>query len=374
VSRHRRGAVVARSPRTTARRGAGRRRTAAVLLLLGLAGAAAPIERLTVSVADMAGPGWRAGAISMSLDLRTQGGGLVLEVGKLTLPAPLGRVTAAALRCDTVQARGTALSCPQAVLTLRVAGAAPATVTAALELDPAVGALRLRVREQELLGGRVQLHLDAGPDGVTADLAVAGLDAGWVGDAVALVPGVAPLAVGAGVLDAEATLNGRPGGGRLAVRMRLRGLDFSDAVGGRRRGAPAGGDRLPAPGAHRDRAPRAVCAHPRGAGGRGAAPAGPRVQGSGGLRLRCAGAHRRARGGTAAGASPRAPREPGGAGVPALSAALHRCRAALGSRGGRARRRSAGLAGGGPGVRGAGSPGAQPGGPGGALRADRSRR
>jgi hypothetical protein len=202
-----------------------------VLLLLGLAGAAAAIERLSVSVADMAGPGWRAGAIRMSLSLADGDGGLSLAIGELALAPPLERVTAAVLRCDTVQAKGAALECPQARLTLHLADAAPANVAAALELDPALGVLRLRVREQDLLGGRVRLRLEAGPDGVVADLAATGVDAGWLGDVAGLVPDMAPLVVSTGVLDAQATVRRDAGGGQLAATMRLRGVDFSDATG-----------------------------------------------------------------------------------------------------------------------------------------------
>ena len=222
-----------RAPVDAPARAAPRRpRARAVLALLWLCAPAAAVERLSVSIADLEGPGWRAGDVELVLELaRADAPRLLLDVGRLELPIPLHAFTAGSVRCAAVQAPGGALRCPAARLELRGDAVAPVLLEADVEVNPGSGALRVRVREQALLGGRVRLELRGGPSQRVLELVASGLDVSWLGPLVESLAGVAGVEVTAGRVDVQLRLEEQASGGRLDATLDAREVAFSDRSG-----------------------------------------------------------------------------------------------------------------------------------------------
>jgi hypothetical protein len=205
---------------------------AAFALAMCLAGAAhrgLALDALELSLDAMQGPGWRSGAIHAQL--RADAGGMLrlrIEVRDLVLPAPLHAARSATLECAAARASAAGMDCPDARLTLALAGAEPVRIAASVAVDAAAGTVQMRVARQSVAGGTLTLRLDLAPAALALDARFADLQAAQLQAATA---SALPVVASAGLISGELQLRHAATGGELSAALDLRGLAFSDAAG-----------------------------------------------------------------------------------------------------------------------------------------------
>jgi hypothetical protein len=203
---------------------------AVALLTLTSAVGLPAVERITLSVAELRGVGWRAGQLSLVLRLEDPVA-LRLDVGALELPSPLDVYRSASFECSAPGFVAPRVHCDAARLRLHRESGAALELVARIELDVASGAFRLHARDQPLLGGLASLTLDSAPGRSRLAAQLVDLDAAALVGFATLLAGPVPVTVNAGTVSGE--LDARRTGKvtRLRATLGVRGLEFSDASG-----------------------------------------------------------------------------------------------------------------------------------------------
>lgn len=207
------------------------RKILAACLLCVCAAAVPALERIEIAVGDVQGAGWLARDVRLRLALPAGADpGGDITVAALTLPAPIGEVGAARLRCDVLRADAAGMHCSGRV---RIGGLLGETVEAGVRLDrdAADGALRLRLQDVTLAAGTWQLELQLRADRWELAAQARRADAAAVRTLLAKLGMATAHSVG-GRLDLELTLRGAAGG-VMAAAFDLKADDvaFSNADG-----------------------------------------------------------------------------------------------------------------------------------------------
>lgn len=208
------------------RRGQGARTARALVAWLGacLAGSAAAVETLTLSLGTLHGAGWRAEGVAMEVDLRAgPTPTVVLTARALELPDPVGRQTDVVVRCDQTRVESGRVHCPRGHAQLQLPGLGQRRVPFAFDYRLPQRRLQVTAKDLALAGGQARLELTTGPSGWRVRLQ--GTDLALEGVAALLQPsGLWPTGyAGAGQVSLHGSVSGRgnePRRGQLHVQAR----------------------------------------------------------------------------------------------------------------------------------------------------------
>lgn len=207
-------------------RAVGRTACLAALALLLVRHAGAGVA-LRLDIDDVAGTGWRASGVRMTLDVAATGrvsAGVLVQA--LELPEPLGRITAVAGRCGRLVLTRRRVRCEALQLDPGDAPAGP--LAGRLEYDRDSGAMDLALTGEDGTGGSVSFDGHSGEGGWRVSLRTAS----WSLAALAGLAGEAFPFETDGLLDL--TLDARGPGSRLAGAVwqaRLHGVAAANAAG-----------------------------------------------------------------------------------------------------------------------------------------------
>ena len=203
--------------------------TVFAMCLMGVPQPVAPLDDLQLSLDAMQGAGWRTGAIRARLRMDAAGTTVLqVEVRDLALPAPLQQLSRADFECTLTPVAGTGWKCPDASLTLELAGGSRVALSAVLALDPATRSVQVHATRQSFAGGSLDFDLELAPDLTSLDARVVGVDAARL---QAMAPAALPVSVGAGRISGDLYLRRVPAGGEMRVTLDLGALGFSDDTG-----------------------------------------------------------------------------------------------------------------------------------------------
>jgi hypothetical protein len=179
----------------------------------------------------VAGAGWQAEGVTVTLGLGAGGPALEVAVAGLSLPPPLGRVEGLRLRCPQVLVDAAGYRCPAG--RGEMGGSLLDRPDFGLDLvfDPTGRLLEAGLSDLALAGGRGGATLRRGPEGWEAGGEATGLDLARVAGALAAGGWLPAGWEAGGTLGARVSAAGGEGAERVSADLSLANGRFTDAAG-----------------------------------------------------------------------------------------------------------------------------------------------
>ncbi|HQU16674.1 MAG: hypothetical protein B7Z66_06710 [Chromatiales bacterium 21-64-14] len=154
------------------------RRLALLVILALVAGRAAAVDSVTFSMAQLAGSGWQARDVRVSLAPVGHGqADLSVSITALTLPGGLPVLRNVAIRCTGAALDATGVRCDDAHAELTAPGVLPGSFPVRFQYRRATGAVTVTIPRLRLTAGALRLAGRWTPSGWSLDLAARALDA-----------------------------------------------------------------------------------------------------------------------------------------------------------------------------------------------------
>lgn len=206
-----------------------------VLFVLILAGPAAAVDAVRLSLGSVHGPQWSAGGVVVTLSgLQADGPAVRVRVAHVQLPGLGLSLAGLQLSCTHLRWDASRIQCPQGTFTASSPGLpGPLSGTMAFDYRRAAGSLAISLHEVAFAGGTLTVNARLGRTAWQADLQGKALQAAQVFSELQR-HGLMKGYTGKGTLDLQLQAKGAGAApGTVRLRARTLGLDFSNASGTR---------------------------------------------------------------------------------------------------------------------------------------------